>query len=69
MLLDALWLYHILYNIINIKDFLHQTLAGYVVYSTENKFGPLTIKHLPTPMIVDTASYSITQSFGHVKSY
>ena len=44
-------------------------MAGYVAYSTENKFGPLTIKHLPMPMIVDIASYSITQSFGHAKSY
>ena len=33
------------------NDFLNQTLAGYVPDSTENKFGPLTIKHLPTPMI------------------
>ena len=33
------------------KDFLHQTIAGYVADSTENKFGPLTTKHLPTPIM------------------
>ena len=38
------------YNTISMKDFLNQTLASYVPDSTENKFGPLTIKHLPTPM-------------------
>ena len=32
------------------KLLLHQALAGYVADSTENKFGPLTIKHLPKPM-------------------
>ena len=32
------------------KDFLHQTLVGYVADSNENMFGPLTIEHLPTPM-------------------
>ena len=35
------------------KDFLNQTLISYVPDSTENKFGPLTIKHLPTPMWMD----------------
>ena len=47
---DSLQLQHPLYNTISIKDFLHQTLAGYVADLTENKFGPLTIKHLPLPM-------------------
>ena len=28
-------------------------LASYVPDSTQNKFGPLTIKHLPTPMSVN----------------
>ena len=42
---------HALYSIINIKVFLHQTLADCVADSTKNKFGPLTIKHLPTPTL------------------
>ena len=45
----------------SIKDFLHQTLAGYVADSNENKYVPLTIKHLPTLMILTIlVTYRIT---------
>ena len=36
--------------IISIKNFLLQTLAGYVADSTDYKSDPLTMKHLPMPM-------------------
>ena len=35
-------------------------MAGYVAESTENKFGPLTIKYLPTLNYTDTAEYCTT---------
>ena len=51
----ACWLCFAQHN--KYKDCLHQTLAVYVVDSTENMLGPLTTKHLPKPMMQASASY------------